>query len=230
MQYYVNIFLKVLPGLLLLVCVIMGIFLIISRAKILQQKRLNKELVECMECNNEMLEEFKKIRHEYNNMLQTIICFIEEEDWDGLNEYKSKLLEKTYLLNKNNLVQLVKIKNKSILLMIYKLFIDAKEAGITLNLTIYDNIANIGLFNAEPYTVMQGYLKYAYKSAIKEAVEINLKISANDMGLSFCFENSLSIKPEFFTSKPIKSEKNIYFNTYLQNNHLIQEILFPFNN
>lgn len=234
MQYYLNVFLKGLPVLALLFFVISTIFLIISHAKIVKEKRLNKELLEYINCKDEVLEEFKKIRHDYNNMLQTLTCFIEEEDMNGLNEYKSKLLQKTHLLNKNSLTQMAKIKDKSILRTVYKLFLKSKENGITLNLTIYNDITEISSYKAELYYLLQNYLNHAYELAVNSAMKINLKISANDMGLNFCFECTSSAKSEV-TSKPIKFEKspikgkNIFYNTSIQNEQLIQEILVNFN-
>ena len=235
MQYYINTFVNGLPILMLSVIIAMGLFFIISRAKILQEKRLNKELLECIECKDAILEEFKKMRHDYNNILQTLTFFIENEDLEGLKMYQSKLLEKTHLLNNNNLAQLVKIKDKNTLRTVYQLFRDAKEAGIALNLTIYNDINDIGSYKAERYNVLQEYLKYAYDTAVKEAVEIDLKISANNTGLRFYFENCSGALPETLLSKPIKSQrkvkdcKDIFFNTFLQNNHRIQEIMVSFN-
>lgn len=235
MWYYIDVFFKSLPGLMLVAFIITGIWLIICRRKILHEKRLNKEFIECIECKDAVLEEFKKIRHEYNNILQTLTFFIEEEDMDGLTEYKSKLMEKTHLLNKNNLAQLAKIKDKSMLRMVYKLFMNAKEARITLNLTIYNDIGKKSVYKTEFYDVLQAYLEHAYKSAVKEATEIHLKISETDKGLRFCFENFWIIKPEHNTPilaksmRNIKTDKNIFFNTFLQEALLMQEIMIPFN-
>ncbi|MHB8062877.1 MAG: hypothetical protein ACYDG2_09630 [Ruminiclostridium sp.] len=235
MQYYLNMFYMGLPGLMLLAFIITAIFLIINCAKFSRERRLNKELVECIACKDDVLEEFKKIRHEYNNLLQTITSFIEAEDWEGLKEYKSILLEKTHLLNRNKLTQLVKIKDKSILVIVHELFMKTEEAKIALNITIYNDIADTNSHNIEFYNILLDYIKQAYELAVKEAEEINLKISSNDNGLRLCFENQISVNSQIFTSILTKSKKHpkigkhIFFNTFLQNDNLIQEILVTFN-
>jgi hypothetical protein len=235
MQYCLNISINGWSGLIDLIFPITVILLLIGCIKFIQQKSLNKELQEYINYKDQILEEFKKIRHEYNNLLQTVTSFIDSEDMQGLEEYNVKLLAKTQSLNINSIVQLVKIKNKVILSMIYKLYMEAKETEKTINLTIYNDITETGSFKTKHYKILNDYLKYAYRFAAKEAIEINLKISANDMGFCFCFENSISAKSEIHTSDSIISKRNskmsktIFFNTFLKNDYLIQEILISFN-
>ena len=57
------------------------------------------DLKQNIACKDDMLKEFKKIQHEYNNMLQHIVCFIEAEDWEVLKEYKHQMLKKAQVLN-----------------------------------------------------------------------------------------------------------------------------------
>ena len=195
-----------------------------------RRKSFDLELKENLACKDEILKEYKQIRHEYNNMLQSILCFIEEEDWIGLKEYKSKLLEKTKILNGNNLTQLVRLKNKSILSLVYKLLMRGKESGITIDLTIYNDIDDIDPYEIKSYKVLEEYLNFAYEVAAQVGGKVNLKISGNNEGIRFAFENAYSIKDYNNISELIKTKRklksqNVFFNTFIETDGLIQEIL-----
>lgn len=196
-----------------------------------RKKGFELELEENIICKDEILKEFKKIRHEYNNMLQGIVSFIEEEEWEELKKYKDKVMEKTQLLNNNNFTQLVKIKDKSILNLVYKLLMKAKEADITINLTIYNDIYDISSYGIEFCKALNEYLNYAYEVAIKDVEKVNFKISSNEQGLRFVFETTFFIKSDNVISTlsqnkmTLKLCKNIFFNTLIENDCLIQEIL-----
>lgn len=196
----------------------------------LKRRRLQLELKENIACKDEILKEYKGIRHEYNNMLQSIICFIEEEDWEGLKNYKGKLLEKTEVLNGNNLTQLVKLKNKNILSLVYKLLIKGKESKNTINLTIYNDIEDTTLYKIQLYKELEKYLDLAYEVSSRAGTEFNLKISGNKDGIRFAFENTYYINDYGDVSKLLMTKrklknKRIFFNTFIQTHLLIQEVL-----
>lgn len=195
-----------------------------------RRKNFDLEFKENMACKDEILKEYKGIRHEYNNMLQSIICLIEEEEWEELKNYKDKLLEKTKVLNRNNLTQLVKLKNKTILNLVYKLLIKDKEAGVTIYLTIYNDIDDINFYGVKVYKVLEEYLNCAYEVATLEGMQVDLKISGNKEGIRFAFENTYSAKgfnniSELNKTKRKFKAKNIFFNTSIETDMLIQEIL-----
>jgi hypothetical protein len=197
-----------------------------------RKRKLALEYQELLICKDEILREFKEIRHEYNNILQGFVCIIEEEDWEELRDYKDSVLDKTKLLNRNNLTQLVKIKNKRILKIVYNLLKKGKESGKTINLNIYNDIEEIKVYKRGFNMLLQDYLVYAYEEAIKESEEINLKINANKQGLRFAFEYKLDSKHDIINSDFVKAKrllgmnKNVFFNTFVQKDYQIQEILF----
>ena len=225
MQFYIN------SMLIVFTIVVTNIF--ISIKKILSEKRMNKVLIECIVCKDCIIDEFTKIRHEYNNILQTLTCFIEEEDLEGLKDYKRKLLEKTHLLNSNSITQLIKIKDINILRSVSKLLLKAKEEGVVLIITIYNDITNQSLYKDQYYYVLKECLIHAYQSGVKETMVIHLKISSNDKGLSFIFDNVSNVESFKLISSSMKSRKyimdnNIFLNTLYKNDHFIQEMLISF--
>ena len=235
MQYYINDSGAGLLVLLGLAIAIPGVFLFLCRNGLAKERQLNIELLECLDCKDGVLEEFKRIRHEYNNMLQTVTCFIEEEDLEGLKEYQDRLMEKTHLLNSNNLAQMAKIKDKNILKIVYKLYMTAKETGIAFNITIFNDIMDISPHKTEINNILKGCLNLAYDSAAKGEGDIHLKISSDDKGLRFCLEGSISGTSENLSLRPARAGRStkygsdIFFNTFHKNGHLIQEILIPLN-
>jgi hypothetical protein len=217
--------------LLFIIAIIVGINLLIALSR---SKKLNLENHECLICKDDILKEFRNIRHEYNNILQGLVCIIEEEDWEELIGYKDCILKKTQILNKSNLTQLIRIKNKNILRIVYSVLIRAKEAGITMNLNIYNDIDSIEAYRNDYMLSMQDYIEHAYEVAASESEVINLKISANELGLCFAFENKATDKAcralpnSIKSTKSLRRCKNLLFNSFIQNDYQIQEILFSF--
>ena len=233
MQLNTNLLLKILICIIVFVFIILLTCLLVAITKIKHIKRRNNELLEGIACKDCIINEFTKIRHEYNNILQTITCLIEAEDVVGLQEYKSIYMNQVHLLNANSITQMVKIKDINILRLIYKLFLNAKEDGITLIITIYNIIADQNINEDEIYYVLKDCLINAYQSDESEAILISLKISSNDNGLCFTFENRTNIESEAESrkhfSQPLKARKyhtknNFIYNTFYKNSHFIQEV------
>lgn len=187
--------------------------------------------MECNECKDRIIDEHRKMRHEYNNILQTIICYIEEGDIDQLYAYKPKLMEKVQLLNKNSLVQLVKIKDTFMLNEVYRLLESAGANGIFLNLTVYNDIMQISQKAIGINNELKQYLWQAYENAVNINSEISFKISLSEYGVNFRFETRADVSKEELSKKIINSSiktkkiKDVFYNTYLQNEIVVQEII-----
>lgn len=202
------------------------IFLAVLIFVVQRKNKLNLELEESLSCKDYILNEFKQIRHEYNNILQNIICLIEQENFTELKEYKESVISKTHLLNKNSITQLVKIKNKNILNLIYKMLIKAKQANVTVNLIIYNNIDEINC-SLKKYKILNNYISFAYETAVKNGASVQLKVNSSKQGLRFAFETILpnpALKP-IQVKKPNIKYKDIYYNFFSNECKLEQEIL-----
>jgi len=229
MQYSVKSIINMLPGILLFLLIITIVFLLLCMIKILLTKRINTELLDGIACKDSILKEYSKIRHEYNNILQTLTFYIDEEDLEGLKEYKGILLEKTHSINCNSITPLAKIKDIRILSAVYTLYLEAEEQGIHLNITIYNDIPSQKLYPKDLSSVLSECLQHAYQTGARDALQIDFKISSNDNGLYFNFEHifleeSRKHLLETKESKKNKRNKNIVKNTSLQKEHMIQEV------
>jgi hypothetical protein len=210
---------------IIILAIVITLLVVISNSKM-----KNSESHECLICKDDILAEFKHIRHEYNNMLQGLLCIIEDEDWEELVRHKDIILKRTQELNRNNLTQLVRIKNKNILIIIYNLLMRAEANEVTINLNIYNDIEDLKAYGGGVIKVFQDYVQFAYEVALATsgAKEVNLKINANKEGLSFVMENKAQSSPNRSIPNPRtpKRSKNLFFNSFIKNDYLIQEILF----
>ena len=234
MQLNINTSLKISICIILFAFIILVSCLIITITKTWHIKSMNKELLEGIVCKDGIINEFTKIRHEYNNILQTITCLIEEEDLDGLKTCKSEYLNKAHLLNSNSIAQMAKIKDINILQSVYKLLLNAKEDSVILKITVYNEIVNQRLNSDEIYYILKECLINAYQSGAKDTMLINLKISSNDNGLCFDFENESHVESRKLFSQTLENRKNhannkAIFNTFYQDTSFKQEILISFN-
>lgn len=183
-----------------------------------------------------IIDEFRKIRHEYNNIIQRMVCLIEEEDWDDLKEYKNELLVKVQKMNGNNLLQMARIKCTGILRVLYDFLTYADEAAIPLSIIVYDEIGGNCPKVAEFCTVLHEFFLCACAEAVENMGGITLKISAGKQGFRFTFESRLpgkidKLAPAPFTIRiPHRIQKCIFFNSFIQDDCLIRELIFSFTN
>jgi two-component system sensor histidine kinase AgrC len=219
---------KLITSILVLIIVSLMVSIIVILVK---KNKCETEVRESLKFKDDIIKEYQKIRHDYNNMLQSLICFIEEEDLEGLKDYKEKVLAKTYLLNRNNLTQMIKLQNKSVFTIVYKLLMNAKKSGVVINLTICNDIKDIHSYDINFNKVLHNYINCVYEEAAKYEQEINLKINANEQGFRFVFENQICSRNDNINSNLYKTKiknksiKNVFLNTFMQEDKLIQEIL-----
>lgn len=194
-----------------------------------KNKALNLELEQALVCKDAILQEYAKIQHQYNNIFQNILCFIEEEDLESITKYKTTLLETTKLLNSNNYTQLIKLKDISIMNMIYMLLSLNTSMKSPLHLIIYNDVVATKIYSDELYKELWMLISHAYKIAVISGNEFTLKINGNQDGINFFFESTYSETcyeniSELLETKNIHKEKNIFYNTFVEGDMLKQEI------
>lgn len=130
---------------------------------------------------------------------------------------------------------MAKLNNINVFIIIYKLLVRAKKEGTTINLTIYKEIDDIKTHDSQFYAVLDKYMHYVYEQASQYGQQIDMKITTSEQGLRFAFENIVSEKKDTVdlgrhkTIKCNKMMKNIFCNTFLQKDKLIQEVLVTYN-
>jgi hypothetical protein len=205
-------------------CIIMGIIM----------KRItysNKKLLDCLAYKNNILEENSKIRHEYHNIFQILINLIEEENLKALLGYKNTLIEKTYSMNRNSLIQLGKIKDVNLFYTMFQLYQEAISGGWNLNIYVQMEIKK-----GYPLSLMHVLMEWGesiHKIELESLKNIDLYIRENKQGISFRFDqeyhqNSENLK---FSSLESVAKKNTdyTYNLFQKGNHLIQEIMYSGN-
>lgn len=201
--------------------------------KVWDFKRKYNLLISSNECKDRIIEENRKIRHEYNNMLQTLICYIEEGDINQLNQYKTELLKNVQSFNQNNIVQLSRISDTFIMTSVFELLVHAQTNNNTLNLTVYEDILRKyqlqDTFNIE----LPEYLQCAYECAAKINSTTNVKVNFSEFGVNFSFESlSETGKDDIITIDTnkimTKRCKNIFYNTFLKDSKIVQEVILSY--
>jgi hypothetical protein len=189
----------------------------------LQQEGIIKDLI---------LGEYARMRHDYNNMLQTLTNLIEEEDITALKEYQTKLFEKAQAFHNNNILQLEKLRNLSILNTIYRLYMESAKSGITLNIAISGKVEQHYPYEDDLYPILIECLNTVYSSQSDTDLLTTLELRESQRGLIISFITQIELYPN--NSKPYdfkyihpKSRKRLSYNIIIKDNIYIQEILIP---
>jgi hypothetical protein len=197
----------------------------------LKEKKINSFHDECDKYKDQITEEQRKIRHEYNNILQTIICYIEEEDIELLKDYKDSIVRNIHEINANNLIQLARVKDLNLLMMIFNMMEKAIKAGIKLNLTVFCDINQKSYWKIKKDTEFDKYFWHTYEIAAKDNNEIWLSLNLNENGFCFTLKSKINVSTDRLTCeindsyKSSKKKKSVFYNTSIQDNYLVQEIV-----
>jgi hypothetical protein len=179
---------------------------------------------------NSIIDEFSKIRHDYNNIFQTVINLIEAEDLEELIKNKSTLLKKTDVCNHNSITQLGKLKAETILNTVHRLYINTIKDDIILQIKVYNHIKREFPREEELYPLLKECLRLASSVTDQENPVISLEIMENDKGQLFRFEcrNSKAkenVIPNIEGLEKLKMRDIITYNTHLINQNYIQELM-----
>lgn len=200
------------------------------------EKKNNNYFIKSNYCNQELMDVERKIRHEYNNILQTMICYVEEEDLQLLRDYKNILKDKINSINKNSLIHLSKIKDLENRLIIYNLMEAARQSDISLNITVMNDVNQTGSKEIKIDNELKSYIWNAFENASQNNNEIYLNINLDNRGICFQFKSKLNtdigkINPagNRLMKNSVK-KKNILTNMFVQDNIFVQEIVKMNNN
>lgn len=226
---------------MLLSAVVIGILLLWKK-----ERRCRKEAEYNLAEMDLLFKDFRKLRHQYNNIFQSVIFYIEYQQWDLLAALKDEILQKTSEQNNNSKLQLLKIKNYRIRILLNKVIELCHHNGIKLNFMVLEEINSIHMKEADLSEIMRflidNIMDKADKSSEKELI---IRISSDDEGISFLFDSYLMNKPEagkiytkdfvhnnpdwkkrlYRVNKIMKRNQNLIFNNYMEDDHFRQEIM-----
>lgn len=193
-----------------------------------------------------MLGEFRTIRHQYNNIFQSIIFTIENEQWDMIRDLKNEILHNTSAINKSDKLQALKIKKYKIRSLILKIADACKESEVSFSITVSEDINQINMDELELYRV----IRFLFDDSLDEVKrsskkEIIIQATSYSKGVSIVLYSTFGVRPEIgkiFTEEPqkcdsnrkteadavkkiLKKNKNVIFNDYIEDDYYVQELM-----
>jgi hypothetical protein len=181
-----------------------------------------------------LADEFRKTRHTYNNMIQHIVSLVEANDYEGLKKYKDQLLENTRSLNENNFLKLTRLKDKTLLYILYDLVTDSDKRGRDLELRLGDEATNASLTGFVSGKSLRNCIFDIYEKAFSYSVKVILFIYITGQGIRISFEYNFEGDPGTSLNYALpeikfkKKNKRAFLNTFVKDGRLVQEIIIPF--
>ena len=217
-------------------CLIGYVFLIaallICSIALLREKRRCVEYEINLSETERILKEFRKIRHQYNNMLQSVIFFIENEQWGQFQDFKEEILKCTASINSKDELQLLKIKIYKLRRLVSGMAEQAAGLGINLEVSVPQDIEHVNLNEAALFRALRFLFDRNFEEVKKSGrKEISLQISSTDEGVEFLLNSSLDSRPDsgWLNKKEfqriISRHKNVIFNDYIESDYYVQELM-----
>ncbi|MCL6590986.1 MAG: GHKL domain-containing protein [Firmicutes bacterium] len=238
-------------GMLLTAILILGYFIYsILGANSLWKLELKKHELENQIFYNQTLEvlmrDLVRFKHDYNNHLNVMNCYIQMQKWDELTHYFKELVGQTQSSIKFDHRLIDKIKNAGILGLITSKIDYSQKSGVTMQLEIPGEIKEINMKISELCEVLGIFLDNAIEAAARSAEQsVKVRISNVNNQIAFYIENSVDhqVDPKqifewgystkegshgaglWIVRKILNKYKNITLNTIAGERNLIQELI-----
>lgn len=213
--------------------------------KLSREKRRSAELESYLSETEKILKEFRTIRHQYNNMLQSVIFFIENEQWDQFKEFKEEILQSTSAINSRDELQLLKIKVYKMRSLISDMAGICAELGINLEVVVLRDIDRIGIDELALCRILRFLFDHILEEVkTSEKKEIVLQISSDKEGAAIVLNSTFLTRPETgwlnrqnrrrgaserrsgtVARKIMERRQNVIFNDYIEDEYYVQELM-----
>lgn len=194
----------------------------------------NKQLKAYINMAEELIDEYRRVRHNTHNIIQSASAFIEDNDMEGLKEHLSSVIERQNRINKNNIAPLYKIVHPGIKSLLYSKIGKMEELSMNINIEITTTMRDIKVNVSDLCEVLGVFLdnsiesaaltkdKYielcifedyqCYTTVIKNSYDMNQDKAGNGIGL----KTVRSI---------LKNNPNVLNNTIVDEKYYTQELL-----
>lgn len=205
--------------------------------RLINEKKRCNEMESQLAIMEKALEEFGNLRHQYNNIVQSAVFYIENEHEDAGKDFVTEIMKKTAILNQNNFLQLIKIKNRSIRNLIAQMAAKCDIGRIDLGITVSGEVNQVNVNE----TALVSALEAIFSASCDEVMgldkkAIDIEIISEDQGISIIFnryydKRSNSSESAGTPSRPpalqalMARHKNIIYNSYIDNDYHRQEIM-----
>ena len=207
-----------------------------------------KQLKEYTDTIENIIEESKKFRHDYINILATINGYIQDKDLKGLEKYfGDEILQQSLIMKNNKYTSLQNLKISGLKGLISSKITKASALNLEINTEIIEVIEDIAVNNLDMARILGILLDNAIESAaLTKDKKLNIIIMKNKNCIIFIISNSFlgyissinQLYKKGFSTKGenrglglsiakdiIKKYPNILLNTDIENNLFKQELL-----
>ncbi len=194
-----------------------------------------------------ILNDLRRSKHNYNNILAVINGYVMVNRWDGLKSYMRELIQNENRESGFGHLTLVKIKNAGLFGLISNKLAVANEKGIDFKIYIEDEITEVETkisLLCEILGILLDNAIEASELSSEKIVEFKTRQEIEG-GISFTIENTVKEMPDInkifqksYSTKGdnrgmglwiikniIRKNKNIILNTYCKDNKFIQELI-----
>lgn len=195
---------------------------------LLLEKRRNSELEDNLKDTEEALSVLRNIKHQQNNMFQSIIFYLEGEQWEEAREFINEIMAKTGEFNKNNLLQLIKIKNYKLRNTLSRIISVCAKRGTNLEVIVTWEADFSSLkVKAACRLLTVCFANIAVQVSESRDKQVTIEICSDNEGFSAVISNTFDEEATGINAvKRLNSlSKNCIFNSYIDNNCFKQEIM-----
>lgn len=209
----------------------------------------NKELRLYIKITARLTEELRSFKHNYFNLLYSLMGYIENGEWAKLEKYFRNVVAYSEKIDKNNLLSLQRIKNFSVVGLLAAKIKKAQDGGINFLVDISENEEYLAINNHEFLEILGIYLDNAIEAASeskKKCVAFGLgKIESSTYVIvkntfdgeiplfSSLSKKGFSTKGEdrgyglWIVSEILKKHPEVLSNNSIKNEYFIQELIIP---
>lgn len=204
-------------------------------ARLINEKKRCLQLESHLTMMEKAIEAYRNIRHQHNNLLQSVVFYIENEQWAADKNFVNEIMEKTAELNKNSMLQMVKIKNYALRSAISKMAEICDKNEIEFSIFVTGEVNYINMHESALCTSIDTIFHYNFDEVMRcSRKEIIIEVSSDSQGVLICFEGS---SQQLYDSdlnrrigqkaimKTIAKNKNVIFNSYTDTDCYRQELM-----
>lgn len=183
--------------LLTLVFLLVSIVYILNIQQIIKKNKENQGLKTYIKATQELSEDLRRFKHNYMNLLYGIGGYIEQKDWESLENYYENLIEKSEEIKKNPYFSIEKIKNGALLGLLSQKMVHIKQLGINIEINVLEEINEIGMREHELCEVLGVYFDNAIEATKKTSDKlIVFEIIKERNVLEIILKNTFAKEPD----------------------------------
>ena len=194
----------------------------------------NKQLKIYINMAEELIDEYRRVRHNTHNIVQAAAAFIEANDMDGLKEHFGSVIERQNSINKSSIAPIYKITHPGIKSLLSSKLGRIEALSLNLNLEITTDLKDIKANISDLCEVLGVFLDNSIEAAeLTEEKYIEICIFEEDQCYMIIIKNSydsnrdkkgnrIGLKTVYSI---LRKYPDVLNNTIIENKYYTQELI-----